>query len=130
MDGWRRLWALMVAEKGGFAAYAGMKIVLTIATAIVTAIVGIVVVLLLLLPVGGIGVIVVFAGHAAGLAWNSVTIAIAIAVGALVLLAVIFLLAMISVPLIVFFPSYSVHFLAGRYPPMRLALSRGSAASE
>jgi hypothetical protein len=122
-EGWKRLWAMMAAEKGGYAAYAGTKFVLTIATAIVIGIVGIVVVLLLLIPVGGIGVIAVVAGHAAGLAWNPVTIAIALVAGAIVALAVIFLLAMISVPLIVFFPAYSVHFFAERYPPMGQALN-------
>jgi hypothetical protein len=127
MEGWKRLWAMMVAEKGGYAAYIGMKIVLAIATGIVTAIVAIVIVLLLLVPVGGIGVIAVFAGHAAGLTWSPVTIAIAVVAGAIVVLAVIFLLSMISVPLVVFFPAYAVHFFAGRYAPMRDALNAHSA---
>jgi hypothetical protein len=127
MEGWKRLWALIVAEKGGYAAYAGMKIVLTIATGIVTGIVGIVIVLLLLIPVGGIGVIAVFAGQTVGLTWNPATIAMAIVAGAIVLLAVISLFSMISVPLIVFFPAYSVHFFAGRYPLMKHALNPQSA---
>lgn len=128
MEGWKRLWAMMVAEKVGYAAYVGMKIVLTIATGIVTAIVAIVIVLLLLIPVGGIGVVAVFAGHTAGLTWSPVTIAIAVVAGAIVVLAMIFLFSMISVPLVVFFPAYSVHFFAGRYPPMRDALNSQSAS--
>jgi len=128
LEGWKRLWAMMMAEKGGYLAYAGMKIVLTIATGIVTAIVGLIIVLLLLIPVGGIGVIAVFAGHAAGLTWSPVTIALAVVAGGIVVLAVIFLLSMISVPLIVFFPAYSVHFFAGRYPPMSHALNSHGAS--
>ena len=121
-EGWKRLWAQIVAEKAGYAAYVGMKIVLTIATSIGVAIICIVVALIVLLPFGAIGAIAVLGGQAAGLTWNPVTIAMAIALGAIVLLVLIFLFAVISVPLIVFFPAYSCHFLAGRYPPMREAL--------
>ena len=121
-EGWKRLWAQIVAEKAGYAAYIGMKIVLTIATGICVAIIGIVVALIVLIPVGAIGAVAVLGGQAAGLTWNPVTIAMAIALGAITLLVLIFLFAVISVPLIVFFPAYSCHFLAGRYPPMKEAL--------
>jgi hypothetical protein len=121
-EGWKRLWAQIVAEKAGYAAYVGMKIILTIATSIGVAIIGIVVALIVLIPVGAIGAIGVLGGAAAGLTWNPVTIAMAIALGAITFLVLIFLFAVISVPLIVFFPAYSCHFLAGRYPPMKEAL--------
>jgi hypothetical protein len=121
-EGWKRLWAQIVAEKAGYAAYIGMKIVLTVATSIGVAIICIVVALIVLIPVGALGAAAVLGGQAAGLTWNPVTIAMAIAVGAITLLVLIFLFAVISVPLIVFFPAYSCHFLAGRYPPMKEAL--------
>jgi len=121
-EGWKRLWAQMMVEKPGYAAYVGLKIVLTIATGIVVAIIGIVVALIVLIPVGAIGLVGVLGGQAAGLTWNPVTIAMAVALGAIALLVLIFLFAVISVPLIVFFPAYSCHFLAGRYPPMKETL--------
>jgi hypothetical protein len=122
MEGWKRLWPQIVAEKTGYAAYIGMKIVLTIATSIGVAIFGIVLALVLLIPVGGIGAIAVLGGQAVGLTWNPITVAIVVVLGAIFVLALLFLFAMISVPLMVFFPAYSYHFLAGRYPAMRQAL--------
>lgn len=121
-DGWKRLWAQILEEKAGYLAYVGLKIVLTIVTGIAFAVFAVVVALMVLIPVGGLGAIAVLGGQAAGLTWNPVTIALAVAVGAIAALALIFLFAMISVPLIVFFPAYSYHFLAGRYPLMKQAL--------
>ena len=46
---------------------------------------------LLLIPVGGVGIITVLGGRAAGLSWNPLTIAIAIVAGAIVLLAIVLL---------------------------------------
>ena len=40
MDGWRRVWAAMKAEKGAYAGYIGMKIVLAIAAGIIFGIIG------------------------------------------------------------------------------------------
>jgi hypothetical protein len=70
-----------------------------------------------------VGAITVLAGRAAGLAWNPLTIAIAIVVGGIVLTALILIVALISVPAIVFFPAYSIHFFAERYPALRAALN-------
>jgi hypothetical protein len=122
LEGWKRLRAQILAEKAGYAAYIVVKIILTIATSIAVAIVGIVVALIVLIPVGGVGAIAVLGGQAVGLTWTPITVAIAVALAAIVVLALLFLFAMISVPLMVFFPAYSYHFLAGRYPPMRRAL--------
>jgi hypothetical protein len=121
--GWTRLWSQMSSDKVGYAAYIGMKIVMTIATMIMTAIIGFIVLLIVLIPVGGVGLIAVVGGAAAGMTWNPITIAIAVAVGGTVLLSLMFIFAMISVPLVVFFPAYSIYFLAGRYPPLQAALT-------
>lgn len=122
-EGWTRLWAQMSAEKFGYAAYVVMKIVMTIGTTIIMAIVGFIVALIVLIPVGGVGLLAVLGGGAAGMTWNAATIAIAVVVGGLAVLALIFLVAMISVPLIVFYPAYSYHFFAGRYPPLQAVLT-------
>jgi hypothetical protein len=44
-------------------------------------------------------------------------------VGGIVLIAIILIAALISVPAIVFFPAYSIHFFAERYPALRAALN-------
>jgi hypothetical protein len=130
VEGWRRLWTMMTLEKGGYAGYIAMKIVLAFAAAIVLFIVAIVVFLVLLIPVGGVGAITVLAGRAAGLTWNPLTIAIAIVVGGIILIAFILIAALISVPAIVFFPAYSIYFFAERYPALRAVLYPPSSVPE
>jgi hypothetical protein len=76
------------------------------------------VLLVLLIPVGGFGVIAVLAGKAAGLTWNLYTITFAIVVGCIVLAVFLYIVSLISVPAIVFFPAYSIYFFASRYPAL------------
>ncbi len=121
-EGWRRLWVMLEAEKGGYAVYIIVKIGLAIAAAIIFGIVTLIVVLVLLLPVGGLGVAAVLAGIAAGLTWNFYTIALAVIAGCIVLAALIFVASMISVPAIVFFPAYAIYFFAPRYPALSALL--------
>src|SRR5208283_5091699 len=122
VEGWRRLWVMLQAEKGGYAVYILMKIALAIAAAIVLGIITLIVFLALLLPIGGVGLAAVLGGMAAGLTWNFYTIALAVVVGLIVLAALIFVASLISVPAIVFFPAYSIYFFAGRYPPLAALL--------
>jgi len=121
-EGWRRLWTMMKAEKGGYAGYVGLKIVLSIASAAVMAIAAIVAVLLMMIPIGIIGAIGFFGGRAIGFGWNPYTIAIAIVAGCIAVVGIIFGVLLLSVPTIVFFPAYAIHFLAGRYPALNARL--------
>ncbi len=50
IEGWRRLWPQIKREKGGYAAYIGMKIVMAIGAAIILGIVSAIVILLFLIP--------------------------------------------------------------------------------
>ncbi len=118
VEGWRRLWAMMTAEKGGYLGYIGMKIVLAIGAGIVLGIVTLIVVLIILIPVGGVGVAAVIMAKAAGATWNALTITGVIVAACGVIALLIFLVALISVPAIVFFPAYSIHFFAARYLPL------------
>ena len=123
IEGWRRLWMWLKAEKGGYAGYIAMKIGLAIAAGIALTIIAAIVFLVLLIPVGGVGVIAVLAGKAAGLTWDVYTITLAVVVGCIVLAALIFVFSLISVPAIVFFPAYAIYFLAARYPALAALLS-------
>jgi hypothetical protein len=116
-EGWRRLWAMMMAEKGGYAAYAGMKLAMALGAGIAVTMASMFVILILLIPFGGIGVIAILAGKAAGmgLSWNVFTITAAIAFGTIFVLVLFYALALLSVPVIVFFPAYAIYFFAGRY---------------
>jgi hypothetical protein len=118
IEGWRRLWPQIKSEKGGYAAYIGMKIVMAIGAAVVLGIVSAIVMLLFLIPVGGLGAVAVIAGMAAGLTWNLYTITLAVVAGSLAIFFILYILSLVSVPAVVFFPAYSIHFFASRYPAL------------
>jgi hypothetical protein len=118
MEGWQRLWWWLKAEKGGYAGYIGLKIVLAIGAGIVLGIITVIVLLMLLIPVGSVGIGAVLVGKVAGWTWNLHTIALAVAAGCIAIAAFMFAISLISVPAIVFFPAYSMYFLAPRYSPL------------
>ncbi|MGH9546277.1 MAG: DUF7544 domain-containing protein [Terriglobales bacterium] len=118
LEGWRRLLPQIQREKGGYAAYIGMKVVMAIGAAIVLGIVSAIVALLFLIPIGGLGAVAVIAGMAAGLTWNLYTITLVVVVGAIALFCLLYLISLISVPAVVFFPAYSIYFFASRYSPL------------
>jgi len=128
MEGWRRLWLWIKYEKGGYAGYIGMKIVLAIAATIALAIFTIIALLLLLLIMGGVGLAVVLGGKAAGWTWNPYTIALAVVLGCIAVAILVFAAALISVPAIVFFPAYSIYFFAPRYSQLAALLWPQAAA--
>jgi hypothetical protein len=118
IEGWRRLLPMLKSEKGSYAGYIGMKIVMALGAAVVVGIITFIVFLILLIPVGGFGVIAVMAGKTAGLTWNLYTITLAVVVGCIVLAVLLYVMSLISVPAIVFFPAYSIYFFASRYPAL------------
>ena len=122
LEGWRRLWAMMKAEKSSYAGYIGMKIVLAIVVGIILGIVGFIIGLIILIPAAGVAVAAVLGGKAAGLGWTAATITLAVVAGSLLLAVFLFVMALISVPVIVFFPAYSIYFFAARYPALSSAL--------
>lgn len=118
LEGWRRLWPMLQGEVGGYAGYVGMKIVMAIGAAVVIGIVATIIILIILIPVGGVSAVVVLGGIAAGLKWNVYTITLAIVLGSILLALLIYTVALVSVPAIVFFPAYSIYFFAARYPQL------------
>jgi hypothetical protein len=124
MEGWRRLWSRVDSERGSYAGYIGMKIVLAIGAGVLLGIVTFLVLLMLIIPVGGVGVIAIIAGAAAGLTWNILTITLAVVASLLLLAMLMFLASFISVPATVFFPAYSLYFFAPRYPPLAALMAQ------
>lgn len=116
IEGWRRLWPRIKGEMGGYAAYIGMKIVMAIGAAIVLGIVSAIIFLLFLIPVAGLGAVAMIGGIAAGLTWNLYTITLAVVVGAIAIFSLLYVISLVSVPAVVFFPAYSIYFFAARYP--------------
>jgi hypothetical protein len=122
MEGWRRLWAWCNAEKGGYAGYIGMKIVLAIGAGVLLGIISIIVLIVFSIPIAGLGIVAALTGATAGLTWNSFTITLAAVAGFIVLVTIMFAVSFISVPATVFFPAYSIYFLAPRYAPLAALL--------
>jgi len=123
---WSRLLRKLSAEKGAYAGYVVMKIVLALGVGIILGIVMTIVILVVLIPVGGLGAVAVFAGKAAGLGWNLYTITVAVVVGCILLAIILYVVSLISVPAIVFFPAYAIYFFAPRYPALEAALHPAS----
>ncbi len=111
-DGWHRLLEMIRPEKGRFAVYLLLKLVLSIAAAILFSIIAIIPALFIFAPAA----VAVVAGHEAGMGWSVTTISLAIIFGTVLLLLLIYLIALVCVPATVFFPAYAIHFLAARYP--------------
>lgn len=122
MEAWRRLWPLIGAEKGAYAGYIGMKIVMAIGAGIVVGIAALILGLIVAIPTAGLSILAILTGKTAGLTWNAYTITLAVVVGSVLLAGFLYLIALISVPVIVFFPAYSIYFLAARYPALGAAL--------
>jgi hypothetical protein len=123
MEGWRRLWEWIKNEKGGYAGYIGMKIVLAIGATIALLIATLIAMFALVIIMGIVGVAAFFGGKAAGWTWNPYTIALAVVLGCVALAILVFTAALIAVPVIVFFPAYSIYFFAPRYAPLASLLS-------
>jgi hypothetical protein len=120
--GWRRLWPMIEAEMGAYASYIVMKIVLAVVAGALIAIAALIVGLLYVVPTAALSLLAILSGKAAGMTWNAHTMALAVAVGCILLGIFLYLVSLISVPAIVFFPAYSIHFFADRYPPLKAAL--------
>jgi len=118
-DGWHRLLAMIRLEKGRYAVYLLLKLVLSIAAAILFSIIAIIPALFVFVPAA----VAVIAVHTAGLGWNVTTISLAIIFGSLLLLLLIYLIALVCVPATVFFPAYAMYFLAARYPNLDALLN-------
>jgi hypothetical protein len=122
MEGWRRLWPMMKAEKGRYTGYVGMKIVMAIGAGIVVGIASVILGLIIAIPTVGLSIVAVITGKTAGLTWNAYTITLAVVVGCVLLAGFLYVIALVSVPVVVFFPAYSIYFFAARYPALSAVL--------
>jgi hypothetical protein len=128
-EGWRRLLPMIRGEEKGYFFYILLKIALSIVAAIAIGIVTAILALILAVPVIGIVATAVVATKSGALTWNALTITFAVIAGLILLGTFFFLVSLITVPVIVFFPAYSIYFFAGRYRPLSMALYPASAQS-
>ncbi len=122
-EAWRRLLPMLKSEKGPYAGYIGMKIVAAIASGIIFGIPSLIAAVVVLIPLVIVGIAVGAAAVALGIAWNPLTIVLAVLVGAALLFGLFFVMAMVSVPSVVFFQFYTLHFFGARYARLGAILS-------
>jgi hypothetical protein len=121
---WRRLLPLLAAEKLACTGYVLMKVVLTVGSAILFGILNLIVFLVLFVVFGIAGAALILGGKATGLEWNLTTILIAVALGSIALGLLLYIISFVSSPAMVFFQSYALYFLGGRYPLLEAQLSQ------
>jgi len=117
-DAWNHLLAMMQKEKSAYAGYIGMKIVLAIAAGILFGIAIFIAILFVAVPFGVVGAIAVIGGKSAGLTWTVETITLAVVAGSIFFAVLMVVSSLLSVPVTVYFPAYSIYFLASRYPKL------------
>lgn len=122
LEGWRRLLDMMKAEKGSYAGYVGMKVVLAIGAGILFTILSTIAAMFVIIPAGIVAVVLVIAAKGAGLAWNPVTITAAIVAGTIVIVLMLCMIAFVNVPVAVFFPAYAMYFFGERFPALHARL--------
>ncbi len=114
----RRLLGIIREQKGSFAGYIGMKIVITIGASIVVGLATVIVLLPIIFVIVIFAIITVLIGVSAGLTWTPFTIALAVALAANAILGMSILICFAQTPIAVFFPSYALLYFAGRYAPL------------
>lgn len=124
MEAVRKVRHLVNRNFGGFAGYIGMKIVLAIGAGMLFGVIDFIIVFVCLIPLAIVGGILIGIGAAAGLTWhNPLAIVLAIAFGGIALGVIIYLVALVNAPAIVFFQSYVIHYLGPRYLPLEAVLN-------
>ena len=118
IEGWRRVIPMLGAEKKAYAGYVLMKIVLVVGGAILFGILTLVAVILIFIPISIAGVAAYWFAKAEGLQWHFPAIAIAVVFGMLALAVILYVIAFISSPAMVFFQAYVIDFLGSRYPAL------------
>ena len=118
IEGWRRLLQMMDTEKARYAGYIGMKILLMIAAMIIMAILTIIIALVFLIPTGIAALLAILIGKGIGLTWNPLTVGFAIMSGVVTFGFLVYCMLLLNVPLVVFFPAFSIYFFAARYPAL------------
>ena len=121
-DACERCLAMLKTEKGGYAAYFGMKALLAIAASLVLGVIGFIIAFIFILPVVLAFLIPTVRGGHGGVIWNVYTITVAVVVGIVLIVFLLCLISLISVPVVVFFPAYAIYFFAARYPALSLRL--------
>lgn len=118
VEAWRRLSLLMRPRKGSYAGYVLFKAVLALAAGIIVAIIVIAIIIILLIPFIILAIAMGILGGGGSLGWSALAITMLVLFAIVAFVLIITVIATISVPIVVFFQSYALHFFAPRYEPL------------
>ena len=118
LEGWRRLWPMVSANKSAYLLFVVMKALLALGSAIFFTILYVMVALMLFLAVLLPGIIAAIVGQAAGVTWSPGTIALVSVLGGVIVLVILYLMALVYAPAMVFFQAYALHFFGTQYPKL------------
>ena len=121
-EGWRRLWAMIKAEPLSYAGYVGMKVVLAIGASVVFGILSGIAAAIVIVPSALVVVAVLILSKGGTFPWNAATITAGVVAVVVVLAIVMYLVALVCVPVAVFFPAYAMYFFAERFPTLHARL--------
>jgi len=124
VDAWRRLLSLLAADKLGYVGYILMKVILTIASAVLFGIVNLFVILIMLVALGVVGAGAFFLGKAIGLTWSLPTLGLVVILASLAVMTILYVVAFVSSPAAIFFQAYALHFFAARYHLLAIHMTR------
>ena len=124
VEGWRRLLGIVDQDKGSYALYVLMKIVLALGSAIAFTIVNLIVILVSLIPLGLLALVGYLIGEAAHVPWGNISVILILsALALLALAAVTYLVGLVYTPGLVFFQLYALEFFAARYETLRVKMA-------
>lgn len=115
---WRRVIALLSADKKGYAGYVLMRVVLVVGCTIIFGILTLIAVLIFLIPLSIAGAAIYFFARSAGFLLSFPAIAAGVVLAVLVMAFIFYVSALISAPAMMFFQAYVIHFFGSRYPAL------------
>ena len=118
LEGWRRLWPMVNENKSAYVFFVVMKALLVLGITIFFTILYVIVALMLFLFVLLPGIVAAIVGQAAGITWSPVTIALISVIGGIAILVLLYFMALVYAPAMVFFQAYALHFFGTQYPKL------------
>jgi len=116
LRGWQRLIPMLRMNWPAYLLFVLMKALLALGSAIFFTILYIILALVVLVPFILTGIIAGLLGQAAGITWSPPILAVVSVIGGIVLVVVLYGMAFLYTPAMVFFQSYALYFFSTQYP--------------
>jgi hypothetical protein len=123
LGGWQRLIPMFRVNWPAYLLFVLMKALLALGSAIFFTILYIILALVVLVPFLLTGIIAGLFGQAAGITWSPLLIAAVSIIGGIALVVVLYGMAFLYTPGMVFFQSYALYFFGTQYPRLGEALA-------